>query len=300
MTNTHPAPLSKKRHARTCSLALSALACALALFGCDNTPVSPPPPRGDSLWVRTFGGVTDDEAWGVAAASDGGVFIATHQTVPGPFTDAYVYRLRSDGSIVWERRWGGPYGEQVFLVTLADTVLYIAGQTQTTAEFSSANGLLLALSQRTGEVLWSYTYDQGYGYEEIDGVVVTPDAIYLSGWTTGQTTSNDVLLIRLTRDGREVWTRTWGSDGWDEANGHLVLIGDRLFIAGRYDAANILVGGDPLVAAFATEDGSLVWSRTSGTPGLLAADALGLTTDGAHLYAVGYVPATGLASQMAL
>ncbi len=57
----------------------------------------------DPLWFITRGGVNTDEAWGVDVDSEGNIYWATHETVPGPLADIYLYKLSPDGTEIWRR-----------------------------------------------------------------------------------------------------------------------------------------------------------------------------------------------------
>ena len=51
---------------------------------------------------------------------------------------------------------------------------------------TDAEMAVLALDAVSGGILWEFTWGQGYGYQEVDGLVVEGDAIYVSGWSTSQ------------------------------------------------------------------------------------------------------------------
>src|SRR4030042_1472283 len=101
---------------------------------------------------------------------------------------------------------------------------------------------VLALDRQDGHLIWEYTWGLGFGYQEVDGLVVDGESIYISGWTTGETTGNDAAILKLDLWGNLIWAQNWGTAGWDQADGQLVVTEDRLYIAGRYNGANILVG----------------------------------------------------------
>lgn len=271
--------------ARLCLASLIGLASACTLNGGPGDTIG-----SDEVWRRTFGGPATDEGWGVDVGPDGDVFTCTHEARPDLLPDVYAYRLSPDGRDVrWESHYAGAgeSTEQVFIVVHdGNQRVYVAGTTYTDLTPESADALLLAFDASTGELLWDFTWDQGFGYEEIDGLVVETDGIYFSGWTTGDGTSNDALVGKVSLDGNLVWWNSYGTAGWDEANGHLVADEDFLYIAGRQNGDTILTGGDGLLAAFDKADGSPAWNVTWGEPGALE-DALGLTTDGSRLYTVG-------------
>ncbi len=61
---------------------------------------------GDSLWARTYGGVSSDVAYSAASTSDGGYIIAGAKQSPGWF-DVYLVRTDSVGDTLWTRTYGG-------------------------------------------------------------------------------------------------------------------------------------------------------------------------------------------------
>ena len=115
--------------------------------------------------------------------------------------------------------------------------------------------IILALDLQDGSVVWETTYDQGYGYEEVDGLVADGDEIYVSGWTTSQENGNDVGLLKLDRQGTILWSRSWGSPGWDQADGQMAVDDEYIYISGRYNGKDYLSGGYGLLACFSKESG---------------------------------------------
>lgn len=259
----------------------------LLLFSCASHDPGPHDKVGDeTVWSIEFGGGGADEAWGLDLTDDGDLILGTLQSENLP--DAWMYRVSPSGELLWESQWGTDGSDMVYIVEVSGNVAYVGGASFTGAWTDSADAFVLAVDIVSGEVLWTWTWDGGHGYEEIDGIVVDDDGIYVSGWTTGESTSNDLLLAKLSLDGETEWATGWGGEGWDEGDGHLVGIGDVLYVAGRVDGEGLLAGGDAFVGAFSKADGSNVWEWTDGGPDTME-DALGLATDGVGLYAVGMV-----------
>jgi hypothetical protein len=250
-------------------------------------------------WYLTRGGPKLDQGWGVDVDAAGNIYFAAHQQEEGEFfTDMVVYKFDAAGQELWQTRWGGPFTEKAFVVTAGSQAVYVGGLTHVTAGLDGADMAVLALDPVTGNLLWEFTWDQGFGYEEVDGLVQDGDALYISGWTTGETTGNDAALLKLDLAGDLVWANTWGGEGWDQADGQLVVDGTAIYIAGRYGAANIFAGGQGYLARFDKASGDYQDHRLWGGP--LFTDALGLTSDGEHLYAVGLTLDEGNGGQIFL
>jgi len=285
---------------------LAALACAGSAASRDVTPpVAATPslaaasqvPQPEGLWYLTRGDAKADQGWGVAVDESGDVYFATHQQSPGePFSDMVIYRIAPDGAQAWETRWGGKFMEKAFVVAVDSGVVYVGGLTYTSPNLTQADMAVLALDAADGHLLWDFTWDQGYGYEEVDGLVVDGDSLFVSGWTTGEATSTDVGLLKLTREGELVWESTWGTPQWDQGDGQMVVDDESVFVSGRYNAQNILLGGEGLLVRFSKETGEYLQHTTWGGP--IGTDALGLTSDGTFLYAVGLTVDEGQGGQI--
>lgn len=180
--------------------------------------------------------------------------------------------------------------------------VYVGGTTWTGLSLSNVDMAVVCFNISDGSVEWEFTWDQGFGYEEVDGLVVETDGIYLAGWTTGENTQNDIAVLKLDLDGNLIWSQSWGTDGWDEANGHIVVDENKIYVAGRYNAPGSFSGGSAVLAVFDKSTGDYLWHRTwqgstSWTP---VDDAFGMTTDSTSLYLVGITNIAGNGSQIFL
>ena len=234
------------------------------------------------LWFLTFGGSNTDKAWAVDV-DDEGVYLADYESVPGPLMDIYLYKLSKNGTVLWKTRWARQWAEQAYAVFVSHDRIYVGGTTFNGALHDSSDALVIAFD-KNGKELWNFTFDQGYGYEEVDGLVADTNYIYVSGWTKSKE-SEDIFVLALDRSGKEVWKTVWGSNGWDEANGQIVVDGSTVYVAGRYNGSSALAEGDSFLATFDKNKGSYKWHKTWGKKGF--DDGFGMGSDGSDLYVVG-------------
>jgi hypothetical protein len=280
------------------------LTVQIILIGCLTTPSAPTPtrttpespapaatetPRAEAIapWYLLRGGPKLDQGWGVDVDAAGNIYFAVFQQDAGePFADMMIYKFSPDGTEIWRTRWGGKLMEKAFIITVAEPYAYVGGLTYSSAiDLNAADMAVLALSTEDGGVAWEFTWGQGYGYEEVDGLVVDGEKIYISGWTTGKTTGNDLAVLKLDLQGNLVWANTWGGDKWDQADGQLVVDNDTLYVCGRYNGENYLLGGEALIVRFSKETGRYLSHAVWGGP--IGTDALGMAGDGTYLYTVG-------------
>jgi len=250
------------------------------------------------FWYLTRGGPNTDGAWAVTTDSIGNVYLGDHETVPGPWSDDYLYKFTSDGQEVWKTRWGGPWNDQAFILAVHGDRIYMGGRTDRQLSPTTGDMAVVVFNVNDGHKIWEFTWDQASGYEEVDGLVVDGGYLYVAGWTTGQKTQNDLAILKLDFNGNLMWKTTWGTSGWDEENGQIVVDSENIYVAGRYDAPNVLLGGDALLAAFDKTTGAYKWHKTWGDAG--TDDALGMIGDLPYLYVVGMTNSFGQGFQIFL
>ena len=154
-----------------------------------------------------------------------------------------------------------------------------------------------------GNFNWFYTYNPvpDYGYEEIDGLTVQTDGVFLTGWKQ-QANANDMdfLIQKIDFSGNLVWTNTWDYNSlgkFDGANGHCEMDNNFIYAAGHVNRTNISsLDGDGALVCFSRLNGNYQWHVTWG--GALYDDALGMTmSSDSMLYVTGYTGSFGNGSQ---
>lgn len=250
------------------------------------------------LWHLTRGDVKSDEGWGVDTDSQGNIYVAAHMQQPPsrPFYDMVIFKFTPDGRELWQTQWGGEFQEKAFVVVVSEPYVYVGGLAHTSMNLTEADMALLALDASTGKVLWKFTWGQGFGYEEVDGLAVDGENIYLSGWTTGEKSDGDMAILKLDRKGSLLWAKTWGTDGFDSADGQMVVDRDAVYICGRVNGRDLLTGGDAALVKFRKDNGEYLAHTTWG--GAAFDDGLGMTSDGQSLFVVGLTLSFGNGGQI--
>ncbi len=246
----------------------------------------------------------EGEAWGIDTDNAGNVFWAPNLTQPGIFQgmDALLYKLDTDSNEIWANPavYADLHAQQTYIVTLTDDVVYLGGRD--CFEFTLDPNLpfcdmfILAVDPLTGDTLWSTTWDQGFGYEEVDGLVVEDDGIYVTGWTRGDSTGMDIAILKMDLDGNVLWSNTWGTEMREHQDGHIVIDDSIIYVAGLYGGSEIGgscllpdLDGQALLAKFSKTDGSYISHTTFGRDDSWCnfENALGMASDGEYLYLTG-------------
>ena len=273
------------------------LVCCGLLF-CSLQPVFA------QLWYTTRGLTGEDRAWAVAADTQGNIYWAVEQKDQFPYWYYNIVLCKLEpatGQTVWQSpSWGGAFNDIAFVAKISGNKVYLAGRQDSTALPNTGDALLLCFETATGSLNWHNVWSQGFGYEEIDGLSIEPDGIYLTGWTQGQTTDMDFLIGKTNLNGQSSWHNWWDFESLarlDGANGHLAIDNQFIYAAGHVNRTNIgSLDGDMGLACFSRQDGTYQWHVTWG--GWLYDDALGLTMSAdSMLYAVGYTGSYGNGSQ---
>jgi hypothetical protein len=102
----------------------------------------------------------------------------------------------------------------------------------------------------------------------------------------------------LDLQGNLIWWNSWGGEGWDQADGQMVVDEDTIYVTGRYNGTNYLLGGQGLLARFSKQTGAYLSHTVWGGP--IGTDSLGMAGDGTYLYTVGLTVDRGDGGQIFL
>nr|WP_321236145.1 T9SS type A sorting domain-containing protein [uncultured Psychroserpens sp.] len=275
------------------------------IFGCVNyvkaqTVIDP-------LWGKfessSVGGIA--EGWGVDVDAEGNVYWPINVNTNNQGLDILCYKFNDLGDSLWANPafFGGQSTQQAYVCNAKSDFVYIGGR------FCAVHGFdcdmqLLKLDKSDGTILWDVEYDFGNnGYDEIDGLEIVDNAIYLGGW--GQALEpgpyrNDIGLLKVNiDDGTEIWRNHHGDlDLGEHLDGHFVVDENYIYGCGLWNGDNgsNLYNGYAFLGKFSKTDGSLVDSVLFGNQSNALLDienALGMATDGVHLYMTGYTTLPG-------
>ncbi len=208
--------------------------------------------NGTELWNRTFGGVNNDTGEAISEIPGGGglVIAGTTDSFGAGNGDAWLIKTDSNGTMQWNRTFGGTEADAVYSVNILSMNLtqgiVLAGET---SSFGSLNGSAwLIASDINGSELWNRTY-AGPGRTYARSLEQTGTGFLLAGAGFSGPTS-DALLIKTGFDGALQWHRTYGGPGDDIAYGIAINPGSIIlggstdsYGSGNDDAWLIFIGG---------------------------------------------------------
>jgi fibronectin type III domain protein len=242
-----------------------------------TTPSAPPPPT--DAWAKSYAIAGGGQVFAAAALAGGGFIVAGSVDVdPGAVTneDAWVARLGADGSVVWQRRYGGASQDQARAIRpTADGGFIVAGGTRS---FSASGDAWVLKLASDGAVVWQKRYGAPGPTEWAYDVVQTDDdadGVRDDGYAVAAvvTPSSDrAWVLKLDPDGAVTWERlpdTTAAIG--EANalrqlagGGYAVAGERTVVgSGRSDTAVFLLaanGATTAVRTYAAPDRSRAYA----------------------------------------
>ncbi|MEO5804693.1 MAG: SBBP repeat-containing protein, partial [Verrucomicrobiota bacterium] len=251
------------------------------------------------LWAKGTGGSSDDYGNAVAVDSVGnsvqagsftgtGSFLGTNLVSSG-VDDIYLFKLNSNGALLWARRAGGSGSDEAYAVTLDSTGnAFVAGRFTGTAAFGSTNlvsagthDMFLAKYDVDGNFLWARRaggtntdYANGVSADANGNVFVTgvfSSAANFGGVTLTNAGNKDIFIAKYDGAGNFLWARRAGSTGTDvgfnvaaDRFGNAYITGWFVFTANFGGANFTALGAQDAFLAKYDSAGNFLWLRQSG------------------------------------
>jgi hypothetical protein len=272
---------------------------------------------GGHLWSRRFGGLNDDVAEGVSFDGAGDVVVAGYFSGSADFgsgvltsaggTDVFVAKYSSNGAPSWSRRFGSTGTDRGLAVDVDGSGNYVfAGYMVGTVDFgggaltsAGAADVFLVKYSPAGGHIWSKRFG---GSSSDVALAVSVDAggdIALTGYFQGTSNfggqnltsagSNDAFLARYDMNGREVWSKRFGSSSDDrgtsvaiDGQGAVIATGSFLGTVDFGGGAIANAGGADIFLAKYSSNGNYSWARTFGTSASVGETANAVAVDGTN------------------
>lgn len=241
-------------------------------------------PNGSIAWQKAYGGPDHDQANSIGKSSDGGYIIAGQTNSFGDGdTNAWVLKLNSDGTIAWQKRYGGA-GEDSSQQALqtTDSGFIIAGGTNSYGASLYGSDLWILKLDAVGNVEWQKTH----GRENDDTTKFlqqTIDGGFIIACDTNSFQSDlyhsDIWIVKLNEDGTIHWQKTYGGILYDSACAIRQTADEGYIILGSSNSFGVI--GDFWILKTG-HDGSLGCGLGVESSALtFTPDAIGIATDAA-------------------
>ena len=241
--------------------------------------------NGDSLWSREYGCDSADVCLSMQQTTDGGFVFAGYQTG----ADWTVYRMMmlrtdSNGDSLWSRTY--LRGDNAFGTSVRQTLdggYILAGCWGSIVNDEWTRDAWLVKTDANGDTLWTRSYG-GAGEDEWRCVRQVSDGGYiLAGYTSsyGQG-GGDFWLMRTDANGDSLWSRAYGTTGYDVCYA-LQEMSDGGYLLAGYTA--LAAGNEDFLVVRTSSNGDALWNRKFGGPASDECVAITQTSDGGCILA---------------
>ena len=271
---------------------------------------------GEVMWKKSFGGTDDERRPHVCTYPNGDILImGSTSSNDGDFKgmnkgngDIFVIKLDKDGEVVWKKVYGGSNPDLAKDVTVysQDGGILVTGQTMSNdGNFEGLNNhgypIFVMKLDKDGEVVWRkilFEKVEFYDYEycrRSSVATTSDDGVLFIGWNLS-VVDEDVVAIKLDKDGEFVWKKVHGCPDLDEANDVTVTSDDGMLIVGLVSELVELVDGlgngeesyESDIKLFKLDkDGDKLWERSFGGKGKKEGGSSITTTPDGHILITG-------------
>ena len=229
-------------------------------------------------WERFYGGNKVDRGHAIIQTNDRGFLMVGFSESFGTDNDQDVYVVKTDidGTLVWTNVYDESFIEQGNdVIQAANGDLIIVG---TIKDISSSYRDLYVLSiSASGKFLWSKRYS-GAGNRVGKSITHGVDGGYVivGETTTPDNEESDVLLLKIDRQGNEIWTRSFGREKDDEGTA-VTTIGDGYAVVANSEG---VANRNDIILYRVDAEGKLKWQDMIGTEEVEEANDIIATRDG--------------------
>ena len=245
---------------------------------------------GSVSWQKTYAGLNRDESWSIQQTAEGGYIVAGTTRSLATGDDVWVLKLGSDGSVVWQKKYGGSNTDWAYSIRQTDDDAdgqkddgYIVAGYTSSFGVGGDDAWLLKLNA-DGTAAWQNTYGTNNN-EEAHSVQQTADGGYIVAGSTAAfgDINSDIWVLKLQADGSIDWQKGYGGTDWDGASfiqqvldgGYIVTGGTSSYGAGNIDAWLLRLNSN----------GMVLWERTYGGTGDDWISSARQTIDGEYILA---------------
>jgi hypothetical protein len=238
---------------------------------------------GINMFVKTFGGSSDDYGNSVQQTTDGGYIItgSTHSFGNGG-DDVWLIKTDSQGNEEWNQTYGGSsydYGNSVQQTT--DGGYIITGNTHHYG--NSQDDVWLIKTDSQGQEEWNQTFGGSSGVDIGHSVKQTNDGGFIiTGENNSHGNGNDLVwLIKTDSNGSEEWNQTFGGNNYGKGYSVQQTTDGGYIITGWTDSFG---NGDYNVWLIKTDsNGNEEWNRSFGSTQVDYGFSVKQTTDDGYI-----------------
>ncbi|MGB0522931.1 MAG: hypothetical protein ACPGJS_08215 [Flammeovirgaceae bacterium] len=258
--------------------------------------------KATSSFHRVIGGKSFDAARKVVKLSDGGFLVAGRSASYGMGdTDMLLVRVNSSGETLWQKTYGEDETDEANdIIATKDGGFLVVGHSDSYGYSPDIKDMWAIKVNAQGEELWNKTFGGEETIDEANAVLETEDGYMLVGTTisTSDDAASDILVVRINKNGDEVWNKTYGESG-NEQGIDIIRNGDGFTIVGNTEGVGYEEGFSKgrwdIMTLHITTDGTVAWKNAYGGKNNEMGNTIIATSDGGYLLG-GYTYSFAVAS----
>ena len=208
-------------------------------------------------WDKVFGGSSNDEAYDIIQASDGGYVIAgtTRSKGAGNY-DMWLIKTDASGKKLWDKTFGGSGEEEAFsVIPTSDGGYALIGKT--TSKGDVQGDVWMVKTDANGNKTWDKKFG-GSNTQFGKSIIQTSDGYLIAGATRSKGAGNDdMYVIKTDNSGKAQWEKTFGGSGYDMCHS-MIRSSDGNYVLAGYK--NLMSGWAIKIDA----NGNKLWDKTFG------------------------------------
>jgi hypothetical protein len=270
-----------------------------ALSSMPGTPITPAVPPGPlPWWAKSYGIEGTNSAASIKQTSDGGyITVRSTDSFGAGSTDIIVLKLNADGSVAWQKSYGGKGAETATsILETSDGGYIVAGSvgTESTGPLGAGwNDICILKLNRDGTIAWQKAYG-GPGDDSAQSIQQTAEGGYIVAATMDKYGANhgEFCMLKLASDGSLSWKKCFGT-AYAEYGVAVRQVPDGGYVAlgyGEVRYGDLGAGPRGYWVLRLRSDGIPVWQRIYGYPlGETTPKDIIATSDGGYLVVGGFV-----------
>jgi hypothetical protein len=247
-------------------------------------------------WQRTYGGTKNDLPSNIITTRDGGYLMTgATRSANGDVTenhgdyDLWLLKINADGSIKWQKTYGGSASDAGAVILETFDGGYIIGAVSQSKDgdlqglphhdTAVASDIWIFKIDSLGTIKWQKTFG-GSGYDQISGIFESGEGEYIVLGTTQSADGdvrgnhggegNDIWLFRFSESGSIVWQKTLGGTKNDIATSFIKTSDNGYAILGYTTSTDGDVTGRRRDSSYdawlikLNHAGEIIWQKTYG------------------------------------
>jgi len=188
---------------------------------------------GEKVFGMKYGGPSDDLGKIVVSLEDGYLIVGSTTSYGRDGSmDAWLVKVDKDGNEIWNRSYGGDeYDEGNYVIAIDDGYI-VVGSTESYGKNGSMDAWLVKVD-KDGNEIWNRTYG-GDRHDGFRSAASCGKDVVITGMTSsyGKEGNWDAWLVKVDKDGNEIWNRSYGGKLIDLFN-DVIIDGDRIVAVGH-------------------------------------------------------------------